>query len=518
MVANQSVGPIRDIKGLFPALVKIKMDKERKQIVNLTDWKDNLKSVFATYGLSNFLRQDHSLQVPHDKVGPLLIKEEAQEKLAQIKLDLIAKAKEEKVLKELTAQAIKQEQEIKNVGSSESWGDEERGQPSAMDMLTTHWAAMENMVWGNTERALRNDEENRATAAERGEHFETLFVDPLTCVSEENRFLNPKAVVSIDKSDPLLYQVERKQVRALRMIAFGALKSTLSDLPKRVWKHIAIGNVHALFSLVLETYAEKGRSALVEDLNKRLTELEKHENETFVQFVARFEQLWMEISEAEMQIDQAAIANSVEKAILQSKDKDVKAVYESWVLNNKAQMTDPFTTLHEMKPSMLIKEKMGGGRVGKKNRAVEPESPETALKTISGGAGKGKNGKNGKNGNGKGNLVGVCQAFQTKDGCQKDNCPFEHRKLTAEEAEELIEQIEARRANREKNLARTKCHECGELGHFSYNCPKKEQELEGETATTNMARVRGKPLGRPLSDKELNRVAYFLEESRKGKG
>jgi hypothetical protein len=37
MVANQSVGPIRDIKGLFPALVKIKMDKERKQIVNLTD-------------------------------------------------------------------------------------------------------------------------------------------------------------------------------------------------------------------------------------------------------------------------------------------------------------------------------------------------------------------------------------------------------------------------------------------------------------------------------------------------
>ena len=147
MVANQSVGPIRDIKGLFPALVKIKMDKDRKQIVNLTDWKNNLKSVFATFGLSNFLRQDHSLQVPHDKVGPLLIKEEAQEKLAQIKLDLIAKAKEEKVLKELTAQAIKQEQEIKNVGSSESWGDEERGQPSAMDMLTTHWAAMENIVW-----------------------------------------------------------------------------------------------------------------------------------------------------------------------------------------------------------------------------------------------------------------------------------------------------------------------------------------------------------------------------------
>ena len=81
-----------------------------------------------------------------------------------------------------------------------------------------------------------------------------------------------------------------------------------------------------------------------------------------------------------------------------------------------------------------------------------------------------------------------------------------------------MEQIEARRAEKEKNLARTKCHECGELGHLSYNSPEKEQELEGETATTNMARVRGQPLGRPLSDEELGRVAYFLEESRKGKG
>ena len=39
MVANQSVGPFRDQKGLSAALTKLKMDKDKKYALNLDRWQ-----------------------------------------------------------------------------------------------------------------------------------------------------------------------------------------------------------------------------------------------------------------------------------------------------------------------------------------------------------------------------------------------------------------------------------------------------------------------------------------------
>ena len=42
MVANQSIGPLRDHKGLSAALTKVRMDKDKKYILNLPEWKERI--------------------------------------------------------------------------------------------------------------------------------------------------------------------------------------------------------------------------------------------------------------------------------------------------------------------------------------------------------------------------------------------------------------------------------------------------------------------------------------------
>jgi len=44
MVANQSIGPFRDHKGLSAALTKVRMDKDKKYILNLAEWKERMES------------------------------------------------------------------------------------------------------------------------------------------------------------------------------------------------------------------------------------------------------------------------------------------------------------------------------------------------------------------------------------------------------------------------------------------------------------------------------------------
>ena len=92
-------------------------------------------------------------------------------------------------------------------------------------------------------------------------------------------------------------------MRSLRMLAFEAIKNTLADLPKHVWKHIPVGNVHQLFSLILDNYSDKGRDAVVAKLTERLSNFKKKKSENFVQFVARFNQLATEIKEAGMRVE-----------------------------------------------------------------------------------------------------------------------------------------------------------------------------------------------------------------------
>ena len=98
MVANQSVGPFRDHKGLSAALTKLKVGKDQKCVSNLLEWKDSLMNAFVTYNLAGFLREEFGKQVPPDQVGSILINERVEERLTHLRQEYLAKAKEEKLI------------------------------------------------------------------------------------------------------------------------------------------------------------------------------------------------------------------------------------------------------------------------------------------------------------------------------------------------------------------------------------------------------------------------------------
>jgi len=89
MVANQSMGPVRDHKGLSAALIKLKVEKDKKRVSNLPEWKESLQNAFVTHNLAGFLRPEFGRQVPSDQVGSILINEEVAAKLDQLRKEHI---------------------------------------------------------------------------------------------------------------------------------------------------------------------------------------------------------------------------------------------------------------------------------------------------------------------------------------------------------------------------------------------------------------------------------------------
>ena len=175
MVANQSMGSSgKEYKGqLTAALTKVKMDDDKKYILNIPEWKESLKNAFVTFGLSEFLRAEYAIQVPANDVGSILIDEKVEEKLAQMKKDLLTKAKNEKLLKQVTSGSgtVKDED-----GTEESkLGRGADAPATAVAMLTTHWPRLENIVRENAMEMVKVDKGMRATPDKQGEHWETLY-------------------------------------------------------------------------------------------------------------------------------------------------------------------------------------------------------------------------------------------------------------------------------------------------------------------------------------------------------
>ena len=508
MLANQSTGIVPDHKGLMKALVKIRMDKDKKVIENLSEWVEALKNAFVTFSLARFLKAEYGMQVPSGQVAEILKEEAIALTLGNMQKKLLSQEKNEKLLRDV---ASRHSSSVKKEPAGE---EKKQVKPTAADMLTHLWPDIEKMVRENADSLAAADKKKQIAAEESGELQEALYVNPLTRVKPEFSRLNPNATITLGESDPFLYEVESKKFRTFRMAAYGAIKSTLADIPKRVWKHVAVGNVYGLYSLVINNYAAKGRASVVDDLFKRLSTFKKLKRESFVQFRARFEQLIAEIKDAKVEVDSTQIANSAQNAIVNSDDAVIKRVFKNWVLNNKSKMTDPFVTFEEMAPVMLIEEqdKMNTSR-RKKERERESEGEvEQTLRTISGknqGAGGSYSPSSGDR-----DLLSFCLSFQTKKGCRKEKCSFTHRKLSPKDVVKLEKQIKARRAEKEENMPSTKCYQCGETGHFQYACPKGQ---DGNTATTNLARARSRERSReqeegpPFSAEELARAAKIIE-------
>ena len=126
-------------------------------------------------------------------------------------------------------------------------------------------------------------------------------------------------------------------------------------------------------------------------------------SENVFQFVSRFELLSSE-REAGIKLDCDQIAHSVEKAILRLGNKhDSEGSVPLWV--------------HKY--------------TGKGSRSSSSKNTGEGSRSSSFG---------------KNSLVGVCQAYQTVKfrDCFADNCHFEHKKLSAEDAQELIQKVQSK--------------------------------------------------------------------------
>ena len=130
-------------------------------------------------------------------------------------------------------------------------------------------------------------------------------------------------------------------------------------------------------------------------------------SENVFQFVSRFELLSSE-REAGIKLDCGQIAHSVEKAILS--------------LGNK----------HDSEGSVPPRVHK---YTGKGSRSSSSKNTGEGSRSSSFG---------------KNSLVGVCQAYQTVKfrDCFADNCHFEHKKLSAEDAQELKVQSKGRAGNK----------------------------------------------------------------------
>ena len=490
MVANQSNGPVRDHKGLQAALTKLKVGKDQKCVANLPEWKVNLQNAFVTHNLEGFLGEGYGKQVPSDQVGSILVNERVEERLSQRRKEYLAQAKEEKLLNEVTSKEVK-------VESKDGDGDPLGTPPTAIEMLTTHWPDIVETVRQNAQAEYEANLKKQAASAEKlGEHWGVLFLDPLTRVEEKKRHLNPRAVVSLgkkDKLDPFLYEVESQEARAQRMMAFTALKNTLSDLPKWVWKQVAVGNVYELYSLVVANFSESGRQVVIDDLTTRLANFSKLKSENFAQFVARFELLVSEITEADMDIDATQLVNSAEKAIINSGDKSLIRVYQMWGIAKGGSMTDPLQTFKEIKESMLFEEKKTRMSTKVSNTKVTRESALRAGTLPVKGSQNTSSGKK---------ILGVCHYFQTARGCSHgDNCCFEHRKLGKKAAKELKTLIDSRRKERNSSAENTSAESSSE-----------EEERKTPPSRKQSEPVRSKIARTKLTKEEISLIADELEQ------
>jgi len=297
------------------------------------------------------------------------------------------------------------------------------------------------------------------------------------------------------KSGKWFCRAEDKKKRERRYFGWREIESTLGQLDKTLWEHIAIGDMRALTQLVMDTF---GKDQIAEQdrlWHARLDSLRLEKDKGFEVFAAEVKKLVGDAEEVGIKYSALNLRHRVQDAISKGGNKIFNAEWveaervEARLLRKdpKAGALTVLEMLDEMKTGIASAQRseryMGGSESIKKTVAEELEKQ---IKKVSGQPGtlfpaKAEDSETKK-------LLSMCSKFQN-DKCFNTACKFSHTKLSLEDKEKLRELLKKRfearggktgggasptgaGAGGAQERAKVTCYNCQEQGHIASACSK----------------------------------------------
>ena len=209
----------------------------------------------------------------------------------------------------------------------------------------------------NAERMLEEELRRESEEVKNGVRSQPNFLNALSALPES---LKPRDVAMYhlgecpETGERMFYELESLEDRAYRNIVWGALVSTLKEVPERQWSHVPIGDVCKLFDTIYKLYGHTNRAEYTKSLVSKLKVLRKDAHTSFDAFRNEFTSLLNEMSDVSLEYDESLLMNDLNEAMIRSNDEKMLDIFLKLKLDNPD--ADPEILLESMKDPMRFLE------------------------------------------------------------------------------------------------------------------------------------------------------------------
>lgn len=392
-------------EGVRKTLVPLKFDKEIGRSKNQVSWDEKLRHALATAHLTLFLHEGSSFQAPKSKALELLILRQIDEYVEEMRDN------RKKYI------ATKKEEESK---------------------LALEEAEFEAHIEKRKQEMLDKAKASHKAAEKRGVRAETIFLNPVSQIPAAKAYLNPNANIEVEiGEESFLFEAESDQMSYKRHFAWLLLTTSIKEVDEALWKHIPVGDVSGLYSLINTNFMNVNRVDVVADLNKRLNNFKKKENETFLAYKTRFESLMAEMAEFNLEIDKDVLRSALTLSLEES-DNMTKEAYMNCV-SKHGEIPSCEEIFAKMEPLMKIAEKIAAEKKEKEFHKVQNKKKKKEEKKAQALRASASSSFD----NSKPNWLGVCYFHHTEKGCRNGkSCSFKHQKLNKRDLDCLKEHMD----------------------------------------------------------------------------